>query len=58
MLQALGFFMDFRPLHAEDLVQHALDQVMANRQPPRDLPALTGQVDATFGGDRHQPIAF
>src|ERR1035441_4388718 len=49
MFQALRFVMHFVPLHAEDLVQHAFDQVMPYGQSPGDLPSLCREL--------HSPVA-
>src|SRR5450759_4820930 len=58
MLQPLRLFMDLGPLHTEDLVQHALDEVMADGEAARNLAALAGEMDAAFHRYRHQAVAL
>ena len=58
MLQSFGFVMHLVPLHAEDLVQHALDQVMAHRELPRDLSSFGRQLHPAILADRNQSVAL
>jgi hypothetical protein len=39
MLELLGFVVDLVPLHAENLGQHAFDQLMAREQTAGYVPA-------------------
>ena len=58
MLQTLGFIVHLVPRHAEDFVQHALDEVMTNRQPTGNLAAFAGELYSSILTDRHQPITL
>ena len=56
VLQALRLIVDLVPLHAKDLRQHALDQVMAQRSALGDLAAGAGQAHATVALHPHKTI--
>ena len=45
MFQSLGLIVNLVPLHAEHFAKHALDQVVAQRETPRDLPSGRRQAD-------------
>lgn len=47
MFEALGFVVNLPPFHAEDLVEHALDEVMADHGTARDFTAFGGELHAT-----------
>ena len=46
MLETLCFVVNFKPSHAENLGEHALDQVMAKNGSLRDLPSFGSQLNA------------
>ena len=48
MLQALGFLVNVNPFHAENLEEHALDQVMAKNGSLGDLASFGGQLNAAL----------
>ena len=58
MLQALRFLMNFDPAHAENLREHALDQVMAKNGLPGNLPSFGSQLDAAALLDADQSVSF
>jgi hypothetical protein len=58
VLQLFGLVVDFVPLHAENLGEHALDQVMAVKQTSCNRTTFAGETDFTFGGNANQVISF
>src|ERR1039458_9095643 len=51
MLETLCFVVNFNPSHAENLGEHALDQVMAKNGSLRDLPSFGSQLNAAALND-------
>jgi len=49
VFEALGFVVDLPPFHAEEFGQHALDEVMAEREPAGDLAAGGGEAEVAVG---------
>ena len=58
MLQTLGFIVHLVPRHAEDFVQHAFDEVMADASRRAILRPEAVSCTASVLTDRHQAIAL
>ena len=58
MLQPLRFVMHLVPFHAEDFVQHAFDEVVADGCATCNLAPGRCELDAAVVADRNQTIAF
>jgi hypothetical protein len=58
VLEPLGFFVNLVPLHAEDLAQHALDEVMAQGGAIGGFAALLGQAYDAVGAHQDEAIAL
>ncbi len=56
MFEALGLIVNAVPLHAEDLAEHALDEVMALGEFAGDLATGGSEADAAIGVDAHETI--
>src|SRR5271165_84796 len=56
VLKPLGFVMDFVPLHAENLGQHAFDEVVADDGAFGDFAALRREPNVTVAPDRYKAI--
>ena len=58
MFQAFGFVMHFVPRHAEYLMQHAFDEVMAGDKLPRDLASIGSELNAAILAHGDQAVAL
>ena len=58
VLQTFRLVVHLIPFHSENLGEHALDQVVANRQLAGDLSSGSGQANAAAGMHPHQAIFF
>ena len=58
MLQTLGLVVHLVPFHAENLGEHALDQVMAKSELARDLAARCSQADVAVSLHANQAVSF
>ena len=56
MLEAFGLVVSFPPFHAEHFREHALDEVMAQREAASDLASFRGEADFAAGFDANQAI--
>lgn len=56
VLEAFGFVVDLPPFHAEELGEHAFDEVVAQRELAGDLAAGGGETKVAIGLNADQSI--